>query len=85
MLCVVMLRVVMLRTVILAVCDFSTMMTMQYIHAGMNFDYMPELHWHYSYYIFWVIVIATTVLAAAWVRGSFTSGMVSNRPQRMDI
>lgn len=52
--------------------------------SGMNFDYMPELHWHFSYYVFWVIVICTTALAAAWVRGAFTSGMVANR-QRMEI
>jgi Mg2+ and Co2+ transporter CorA len=50
----------------------------------MNFDYMPELHFHYSYYIFWVIVVITTAIAATWVRGSFTLGMVADR-QRRDL
>mmetsp|Transcript_4129 Transcript_4129/g.7007 ORF Transcript_4129/g.7007 Transcript_4129/m.7007 type:complete len:693 (+) Transcript_4129:92-2170(+) len=51
---------------------------------GMNFEHMPELGWRYSYVIFWVIVVLTTVFAAVWVRRSFTSGMVSGR-QMMDI
>ena len=55
------------------------------VSSGMNFDYMPELHWHYSYYVFWVIVVCTTTLAAAWVRGSFTSGMVANRQRLVEI
>ncbi|HQG31086.1 MAG TPA: magnesium/cobalt transporter CorA [Deltaproteobacteria bacterium] len=25
---------------------------------GMNFDYMPELHWHWSYPVFWLVSIA---------------------------
>jgi magnesium transporter len=24
----------------------------------MNFDYMPELHWHWSYPVFWLVSIA---------------------------
>ena len=24
---------------------------------GMNFDYLPELHWRYSYYVLWAIMI----------------------------
>jgi magnesium transporter len=24
---------------------------------GMNFDYMPELHWKYSYPVFWLIIL----------------------------
>jgi magnesium transporter len=23
---------------------------------GMNFEYMPELHWKYSYLVFWVVI-----------------------------
>jgi magnesium transporter len=25
---------------------------------GMNFDYLPELHWRWSYPLFWVVMIA---------------------------
>ena len=25
---------------------------------GMNFEYIPELGWHYSYYVFWVVLLA---------------------------
>lgn len=34
---------------------------------GMNFEVLPELHWHYGYLFFWVltITVATTVLLAA--------------------
>lgn len=28
---------------------------------GMNFDYLPELHWQYSYPVFWGIVTAFTI------------------------
>jgi magnesium transporter len=31
---------------------------------GMNFDNLPELHWHYGYYVFWLI---TLVLVTALV------------------
>jgi magnesium transporter len=24
---------------------------------GMNFDFMPELHWKYSYYVFWAVIL----------------------------
>ncbi|MDX1665902.1 MAG: magnesium/cobalt transporter CorA [Saprospiraceae bacterium] len=27
---------------------------------GMNFDYMPELHWRYSYFVLWGIMIVIT-------------------------
>src|SRR6266446_8532567 len=38
---------------------------------GMNFDYMPELHWHYGYYMVWVImvVVAVGMLLLFWKRG----------------
>jgi magnesium transporter len=26
---------------------------------GMNFDFMPELHWHYGYLLAWTVMIAT--------------------------
>jgi len=29
---------------------------------GMNFEYMPELHWKYSYYVLWGIMITLFVL-----------------------
>jgi magnesium transporter len=25
---------------------------------GMNFDVLPELHWHYGYAYFWLVVVA---------------------------
>jgi len=28
---------------------------------GMNFDYMPELKWHWSYFIFWGIIVTAAV------------------------
>jgi magnesium transporter len=28
---------------------------------GMNFEFMPELHWHYGYFFTWTIMIATAV------------------------
>jgi magnesium transporter len=28
---------------------------------GMNFDYLPELHYQYSYYIFWGVIITVAV------------------------
>jgi magnesium transporter len=30
---------------------------------GMNFDYMPELHWRYGYYI----VLTIMVMVAIWM------------------
>jgi len=30
---------------------------------GMNFENMPELHWTYSYYVFWVLTIAVMIPA----------------------
>ena len=34
---------------------------------GMNFDYMPELHWHYGYFV----VIGVIVAACAWLFALF--------------
>lgn len=28
---------------------------------GMNFDFMPELHWHYGYLLAWTVMISTAV------------------------
>ena len=28
---------------------------------GMNFEFMPELHWKYSYPVFWVVIVVVTV------------------------
>ncbi len=27
---------------------------------GMNFEFMPELHWKYSYLVFWIVIVAVT-------------------------
>jgi len=27
---------------------------------GMNFEFMPELHWKYSYLVFWIVIMAVT-------------------------
>ena len=32
---------------------------------GMNFDYMPELRWHYGYFLFWGFCIITGVFMLA--------------------
>lgn len=34
---------------------------------GMNFDHMPELHYTYSYLIFWVVVLVLFVAAFFWI------------------
>ena len=38
---------------------------------GMNFDNMPELHWHYGYYMAWgiMIIVASVMLILFWRRG----------------
>jgi len=38
---------------------------------GMNFEYMPELHWHYGYYAVWVVMllIAGGLVTWFWRRG----------------
>ncbi|WP_068073169.1 magnesium and cobalt transport protein CorA [Novosphingobium lentum] len=33
---------------------------------GMNFDYLPELHWHYGYYFVWGLIVC--VCGGLWVR-----------------
>jgi magnesium transporter len=40
---------------------------------GMNFDNMPELHWKYSYLVFWIVVIVLTFLVcfSFWKKGWF--------------
>jgi magnesium transporter len=35
---------------------------------GMNFEHLPELHWKYSYYIFWGVCIVTAAGMLAWFR-----------------
>ena len=35
---------------------------------GMNFEHLPELHWHYSYYIFWIVCIVTAGGMLIWFR-----------------
>jgi magnesium transporter len=35
---------------------------------GMNFDYLPELHWRYSYEMFWVICLTCTTGLGWWFR-----------------
>jgi magnesium transporter len=43
---------------------------------GMNFEYMPELHWRYGYLFAWAIflVIGLALLFAFWRRGWLSSG-----------
>ena len=38
---------------------------------GMNFENMPELHWHYGYYMAWgiMIMVASVMLILFWRRG----------------
>eukprot|EP00611_Tribonema_gayanum_P019787 TRINITY_DN3495_c0_g1_i2.p1 TRINITY_DN3495_c0_g1~~TRINITY_DN3495_c0_g1_i2.p1 ORF type:complete len:181 (-),score=86.48 TRINITY_DN3495_c0_g1_i2:550-1092(-) len=35
---------------------------------GMNFRYMPELNWHYSYLLFWVLIVALGVSVLSFYR-----------------
>jgi magnesium transporter len=35
---------------------------------GMNFDHLPELHWRWSYAVFWAISVATAGGMFAWFR-----------------
>jgi magnesium transporter len=29
---------------------------------GMNFDYMPELHWHWGYFTIWGVMISIVLV-----------------------
>ena len=33
---------------------------------GMNFDNMPELHWHYGYYVVWGVMAVITGVMLSW-------------------
>lgn len=35
---------------------------------GMNFRVMPELNWAYGYYVFWAVVVVSTVAVTVWLR-----------------
>jgi Mg2+ and Co2+ transporter CorA len=35
---------------------------------GMNFKVMPELNWAYGYYVFWVVVVASTAAVLLWLK-----------------
>ena len=35
---------------------------------GMNFEFMPELHWKYSYVLFWVLVASITIALVLYFR-----------------
>lgn len=35
---------------------------------GMNFEYMPELHWHYGYYTVWIVMLLLVVSMVAYFR-----------------
>lgn len=35
---------------------------------GMNFEYIPELQWHYGYHAFWLIIVIMTVLMVVYFR-----------------
>ena len=35
---------------------------------GMNFEYLPEIHWRWGYAAFWAVSLATAGLMIAWFR-----------------
>jgi magnesium transporter len=35
---------------------------------GMNFEFMPELKWHYGYHLVWVIIVAIAVIMLFYFR-----------------
>lgn len=35
---------------------------------GMNFDYLPELHWKWSYPVLWVMMIVVVLVMLSWFR-----------------
>jgi magnesium transporter len=35
---------------------------------GMNFEFMPELKWHWSYPLLWVVLIAICVAMVFWFK-----------------
>jgi len=35
---------------------------------GMNFEYMPELGWHWGYVMVWIIVLTITALMAYYFK-----------------
>jgi magnesium transporter len=35
---------------------------------GMNFEYMPELHWKYGYFAVWVINISLAIIIYIWLK-----------------
>lgn len=35
---------------------------------GMNFDFLPELHWHWAYPAFWLVSLGTAAGMVAWFR-----------------
>ena len=35
---------------------------------GMNFDYMPELHWKYGYFIVWVIMLIVLIIMVIYFK-----------------
>lgn len=35
---------------------------------GMNFDYMPELHWQYGYYVVWGVMIFLVITMLLWFK-----------------
>ena len=35
---------------------------------GMNFEHLPELHWHYGYLYFWILAVSIVVLLLTLLR-----------------
>jgi magnesium transporter len=35
---------------------------------GMNFDHMPELHWHYGYFIVMGAMLSISIVMLLWFR-----------------
>jgi magnesium transporter len=35
---------------------------------GMNFQYLPEIHWRYGYLYFWVLVVVILLVTFFWLK-----------------
>jgi magnesium transporter len=35
---------------------------------GMNFDFMPELHWQWGYFAVWGVMVAVTVVLVVYFK-----------------
>jgi magnesium transporter len=58
-------EVVKVLTILTAIFTPPTFLASVY---GMNFDHVPELHWKYSYYAFWILSILMGAAMMLWFR-----------------